>query len=384
MKVAICAPSPIQHEIPLFQEMAKAASLEVVILYFSDIGVTSFNSFGLKNITYGIPMLDGYTYKFIKNISPFKSFTFRFINPDVTKELKKGQFDAVVLYGYYSPTHQLVMNYCKKHHINLYLRAEGESVQPVSSLKKLIRSILLPQVFKKFSYFLALCEVNKSHYLEYGVQPKQIKFVPQTVNDEFFAGYDPSNFAALKKKYDLKDDEMIFVYGSKQRPEKRPMDAVKAFCELPESCKAKLLMLSDGPLRKECEAYAREHDTFKRVVFTGYVEFTEMRDLFGLSHVLLITSFETIGATLYQALFSGLAILTSDMVPGWIDVVKPGINGLIYRAAWIEALVKNIESMVSNPSLVTTMKENSKKMSYQYSAANIADKLVEVLHENKN
>ena len=229
---------------------------------------------------------------------------------------------------------------------------------------------------------MALCEVNKSHYLEYGVRPEQIKFVPQTVNDEFFAGYDQANFGDLKKKYGLEADEMIFVYGSKQRPEKRPLDAVKAFCELSESCKAKLLMLSDGPVRKECEAYANQHDTFKRVIFTGYVEFTEMRDLFGLSDVLLITSFETIGATLYQALFSGIAILTSDMVPGWIDVVKPGINGLIYRAAWIEALVKHIESMVSNPSLIKSMKEKSKEMSYQYSAANIAQTLVSVLHEN--
>ena len=155
--MAICAPSPIQHEIPLYQELSKAASLDVTVLYFSDIGVTSFNSFGLKNITYGIPMLDGYKYKFIKNISPFNSFTFRFINPDIRKELKEGHYDAVILYGYYSPTHRLVMNYCKKHHIRLYLRAEGESVQPVSSFKKFIRRTLLPGVFKKVqSFFGAL------------------------------------------------------------------------------------------------------------------------------------------------------------------------------------------------------------------------------------
>ena len=384
MKVAICAPSPIQHEIPLYQEFAKAEAMEVTVLYFSDIGVKSFSSFGMKNITYGIPMLEGYSFQFIKNISPFKSFRLRFFNPGIVEALKQGNYDAVILYGYYSATHQMVLNYCRKHKVTVYLRAEGESVQPVSQIKKWVRRMALPGVFKKFDYFLALCQANQSHYLEYGVKPEQVKFVAQTVNDVFFAEYDPSNFTGLKNKYGLKEDEIIFVYGSKQRPEKRPMDAVKAFCEIPASAKAKLLMLSDGPLKKECEAYALEHDKLNRIVFTGYIEFTEMRDLFGLSDVLLITSFETIGATLYQALFSGLAILTSDMVPGWLDVVTPGVNGLIYRGGWIEALVKSIESLTSNRDLVMSMKESSKTISHQYSTKAITKKLVEAILENKS
>ena len=170
---------------------------------------------------------------------------------------------------------------------------------------------------------------------------------------------------------------MIFVYGSKQRPDKRPMDAVRAFCQLQNHIKAKLLMLSDGPLKKECEDYAKLNDKNNRIVFTGYIDFTEMRDIFALSDVLLLTSYETIGATLYQALFSGLALLSSDMVPGWLDLIKPGITGFVYRAAYIDALEKTIEAMASNSLLISEMKLNVKKLSLQYTSKNTALKLAD-------
>ncbi|TDH23307.1 glycosyltransferase [Segetibacter sp. 3557_3] len=375
VNIAICVAHPIQHEIPLYQELAKIPSVNLTVLYFSDVGIGNFNVYGLKNISYGIPVLEGYNYKILKNISPFKTYKLQFIAPDVTKELAAGKFDKVILYGYNSPTSIFVMRYCRKHNIPLYLRAEGESVQPISSKKQRVRQLLLPRIFKRFDYFLALCEANRSHYLEFGVTPEQVKFIPQTVNDEFFAGYDESNFDGLRNKYGITSDDIVFVYGSKQRADKRPMDAVKAFCELHGSVKAKLLMLSDGPLRKECEAYAKAHDKYTRIVFTGYIEFTEMRDLFGLSDVLIMTSFETIGATLYQALFSGLAILSSDMVPGWLDLVKPGINGLVYRAAWLDSLVKTITAMCESRELIETMKANSKQLSEQYTSQLTAAKL---------
>ena len=380
--VAICVAHPIQHEVPLYQQLSKIDTLNVTVLYFSDFGIGNFDYHGLRNISYGIPVLDGYRYKILQNISPFKSYKWRFIAPGVTKELAAGTFQKVILYRYNSPTSIFVMRYCRKHNIPLYLRAEGESVQPISSLKKAVRKLLLPRIFKRFDYFLAIGEANRSHYLEYGAKQEQIKFIPQTVNDNFFAHYDESNFPKLRSKYGLHPDDIIFVFGSKQRADKRPMDAVEAFCKISTSVNAKLLMLSDGPLRKECEEYAMKNAKDKRIIFTGYVEFTEMRDLFGLSDVLLITSFETIGATLFQALFAGLAILSSDMVPGWLDLVKPGVNGLVYRAASIDSLVKTIEALGQNPDLIRDMKKESKVLSEQYSSQLTASKLAEVLNNS--
>jgi len=380
LNIAICVAHPIQHEVPLYQELSKIEGLNLTLLYFSDFGIGNFDSYGLKNISYGIPMLEGYQYKILKNISPFKSYKLRFISPGITKELKKGNFDRVMMYGYNSPTSLLVINYCNKNKIPLFLRGEGESVLPISNKKKLLRQLMLPKILKHFSCFVALGQANREFYIQYGVDPQKIKIVPQTVNDIFFSNYNRNNFTTLRKKYGLIEGEMTFVYGSKQRSDKRPMDAVKAFCKLPKNTKAKLLMLSDGPLKQECEDYARANDSNNRIVFTGFIDFSEMRDLFGLSDVLLLTSFETIGATLYQGLFSGLALLSSDMVPGWMDLIEPGITGLIYRAANIDALKTTIAAMASNRLLIDEMKLNVKILSHGYTSKITALKLADAFN----
>ena len=138
-------------------------------------------------------------------------------------------------------------------------------------------------------------------------------------------------------------------------------------------------MLSDGPLKKECEEYAKLYDEKKRIIFTGYIDFSVMRDLFALSDVLILTSFETIGATLYQALFSRLALLSSDMVPGWLDLIVPGETGFIYPGGDIDALKKVIEVMASDRLLIDKMKINVEKLSQQYTAKSTALKLEDAL-----
>ncbi len=66
IKVAICVAHPIQHEVPLYQELAKIETLNLTVLYFSDFGIGNFSYHGLKNISYGIPLLEGYKYKVLK------------------------------------------------------------------------------------------------------------------------------------------------------------------------------------------------------------------------------------------------------------------------------------------------------------------------------
>jgi len=371
LKVAILISHPIQHEVPFFQALSQDKSIDLDVIYYSSEGVNSFNVFGLKGITYGIPMLEGYNAILLKNISPFSNYKLRYISPGIIKVLKRCRYDHVLLYGYNSPTSLLALWYCRQNRIPISLRCEGESVQRTGKLKAWIRKQTLTHTFKQFDGFTAICMANKEHYLKYRVPENKISLVTQTVNDFFFSFPDSSNNPAIKKKYGLKD-EIIFVYGSKLRREKDPLDAIKAFCLLPEDIKAKLIVLSDGPEKLVCEQWKANNDAVDRIIFTGYVDFQEMRDLFNLADVLVMTSSETIGATLYQALFSKLAIISSDMVPGWYDVLIPGENGLTYRKGDVKMLSHIISYLARNPKKIKEMKKRSFQHSRNFSASTAA------------
>lgn len=381
MKLAVLLTNPIQHEISFLRAISEYTEHAVEVIYYSDEGCQNFDYFGLKDISYGVPMLAGYHSIILKNISPFKNYKFRFISPGILKTLKKGKYDLILMYGYQSPTSIAALTYAKIYKIPVLQRSEGESIQHISTTKKILRKLIYPWIYKCFNGFTALCEANKLHYIEYGVKEKDIALVPQTVNDDFFSSPDITKYPFLKLQYGIDEDDIIFIYGSKLRKEKSPMDAIQAFCMLDKNVNAKLIMLSDGPERKNCEEYVQEKEFADKVIFTGFISFEDMRDLFNLSDIILMTSSETIGATLYQAIFSGLAILSSDKVPAWQDLVHKEKNGFIYPYGEIDMLYQHIEYLISHNYLISPMKEYSKQLSRKFKANQSAKLFYEFLYE---
>lgn len=380
IKVGVIISNPIDHEIPLFQNLSLFHNIELTVIFLDRERIKSFNTFGLKNINYGINVLEGYNYTFLKNISPFKSLRWKYINPSVIKYLHKHKFDVVISYGYNSITTLIALFVCNKMKVPILLRTEAESVQRVSALKRFIRKIILPVIYKKYNGFLAICKANSDHYIKYQVPSKLIWDVPQTIlfKNFFINQHSPID---LKERFHIPESSIIFIYGSKLRNEKRPEDVVKAFCSLNEDVKAHLLVLSDGPLRKKCESIVTKANKNRQVTFTGYLDFELLTQVYQASDVLIASSSETVGSVLYQGLAAGLAIISSDKIAGWFDIIQPGINGLIYRCGNIDALTTSIEALANNVALIKSMKSNSKQFAKHFNPISTSGKLINVLNQ---
>jgi len=71
-KLAVLISHPIQYHVPIFQALAKDPQVDLTVYYCWDFGVGEERvepEFGVK-YSWDIPMLEGYNYKFLKNISP--------------------------------------------------------------------------------------------------------------------------------------------------------------------------------------------------------------------------------------------------------------------------------------------------------------------------
>src|ERR1700730_12269968 len=98
---------PIQYFSPLLKELAAYTDLKVY--YFSDASLAGNRDQGFgQNIKWDIPLLDGYSYKFLKNYSSRKGLNNRFFdvfNPAVIKELWNAKAPVVIVNGWtYSST----------------------------------------------------------------------------------------------------------------------------------------------------------------------------------------------------------------------------------------------------------------------------------------
>jgi len=102
-KLAILTSHPIQYQVPLFHKLAESSKIDFMVYFCSDFGATEKidpKGFGIA-YKWDIPLLDGYSYKFLKNYSLRPSTEFwGQINPGIIRELFKGNYDAVLIHSY--------------------------------------------------------------------------------------------------------------------------------------------------------------------------------------------------------------------------------------------------------------------------------------------
>jgi glycosyltransferase involved in cell wall biosynthesis len=178
-------------------------------------------------------------------------------------------------------------------------------------------------------------------------------------------------------KYSLSKESRLFIYTHKLRDTMKPLDAVRAFCDMarPNRHDATLFMCGDGELRAEAENIAADCAN-GRIIFTGYLSQADLREHMLASDVMINPAIEPWGCTVSEGLACGLAMISSDMVVGWPDMVIEGRNGSVYRCGDLKELSNLINRFCSLPAdELSRMKAESLKLSEKLSFATCADGL---------
>ena len=128
-----------------------------------------------------------------------------------------------------------------------------------------------------------------------------------------------------------------FIYVGRLSPEKRVMDAIRAFKDLRDTEHARwsLQIIGTGPCEPELRQ-AAEGDS--RIAFAGSVDYVTLGGFLEESDVLILpSSREPWGLVVNEALGYGLYVIASDAVGAAIDMLT-GSNGSVYPARNVGAL----------------------------------------------
>lgn len=138
--------------------------------------------------------------------------------------------------------------------------------------------------------------------------------------------------------------ERIVMHLSNFRSVKRPLDVVEAFAKLPASLNARLIMLGDGPLVRDCKELAHRRGVAKHVRFLGSVdtpwELLPQADVF-----VLPSEHESFGLAALEAMSCGVPVVASD-AGGLPEVVVHGETGLLCPVGDVDALSLAMESVL--------------------------------------
>lgn len=368
-RLAIISTHPIQYNAPLFQLLSSRNNIKVKVFYTWGESVLNDKydpGFG-KQIKWDIPLLEGYEYKFLKNISKNPgSHHFKGIqNPDIISEIEMYQPSAILVFGWSYRSHLKVLRHFKGR-VPILFRGDSTLLDDTSAFKKLLRKLCLTWVYKHIDYALYVGTNNKAYFLNSGVATNKLKLVPHAVDNKRFEQLKDNSAAILVRRRELgfEKDDLVLLFAGKLESKKDP----KALFELMKSMDAanlKLLIAGDGDLYAEIIHLSKSD---KRIKCIGFQNQSLMPAVYQMSDILILPSKgpgETWGLALNEAMAAGCSVIASSKVGGAIDLIKPGINGFIFQND-IKESTGFINKLLLSKDLLQDAKQYSVKIISQF------------------
>ena len=159
--------------------------------------------------------------------------------------------------------------------------------------------------------------------------PSKIKVTYNKVELDKFKKNKKSEQEMLIKKYNLKNKK-AFLFLGRFVWQKNIFTLLRAFENVVTYEKdAVLVMVSDGPLKKDVEKHIKENDLSENVRMLGFVSNDTLPSLFRICKAFVLPSYyEGFGIALIEAQASGCPVIVSD-IPSVRDIVNEKNSWLI-------------------------------------------------------
>ncbi|MBI5079275.1 glycosyltransferase family 4 protein [Candidatus Wolfebacteria bacterium] len=399
-KIAFLTSHPIQYQAPLFKKLSEYQGVDLFVYFSWNFGINepTFDSEFGKKIKWDIPLLKGYKYKFLKNLSLKSSSDFwGQINFDIIKELRQNKYDAILIFGWNSFTNWLAFFTAFIFKIPVLLRSENPFNQELlkSKWKIKIKKLVLGWLFKRISAFLYIGEENKKFYKFYGTPEEKLIFVPYAVdNERFIKAAQDLRFKIkdLRRELNIGEKDITILFVGKLIEKKRPMDLLRAYEKLKNLSASwrteklkniALFFVGDGILRPELENYAKEHN-LKNIHFVGFKNQTELSQYYIMADIFVLPSGtgETWGLAVNEAMCFGLPIIISDMVGCGSDLIKNEENGCIFPTGNVEKLAQCLEKLIKNSAKRTAFGKKSFEIIENYNYDKDIEGILKAINHN--
>ena len=352
--LAIITTHPIQYNAPWFRLLAERKKLSIKVFYtWGQLEEAEKYDPGFgKNVEWDIPLLDGYDYTFVENISanPGSHHYKGINNPQLIKALETWNPDAILVFGWNFKSHLKVMRHFKGQKIILF---RGDSTlldeNPGFSIKGFLRKIFLKWVYRHIDIALYVGAANRAYYLKFGLQERQLKFAPHAIDNKRFNLGTKNN---LRQDLGIPGNGVTFLFAGKLEKKKNPMLLLHAFVQM-NNLDAYLIIVGNGELAETLkqEANSFDPDLKSRIFFIDFKNQQSMPGMYKSANVFVLPSKgpgETWGLAVNEAMASGLAVLVSDKCGCCMDLVIENGNGYVFKSDDIESLTGKMKMIMLN------------------------------------
>ena len=194
----------------------------------------------------------------------------------------------------------------------------------------------------------------------------EIKVVHNFIDTE---KYDRESQNECQRIAVAKPEERILTHISNFRPVKRIEDVVKIFYNVQKEIPAKLLMVGEGPEKRNAELLVKKLGISDSVIFLGNSH--EIAKILCYTDVFLLPSKnESFGLSALEAMAAETAIISTN-TGGLPEVNVHGVTGYLSNLGDVEDMSKNAVSILKDDAILLRFKANAKKHTKQFCLENI-------------
>tara|TARA_B110000208_G_scaffold147804_1_gene178304 strand:+ start:261 stop:1394 length:1134 start_codon:yes stop_codon:yes gene_type:complete len=194
----------------------------------------------------------------------------------------------------------------------------------------------------------------------------EIKVVHNFIDTE---KYDRESQNECQRIAVAKPEERILTHISNFRPVKRIEDVVKIFYNVQKEIPAKLLMVGEGPEKRNAELLVKKLGISDSVIFLGNSH--EIAKILCYTDVFLLPSkSESFGLSALEAMAAETAIISTN-TGGLPEVNVHGLTGYLSNLGDVEDMAKNAVSILKDDAILLRFKANAKKHTKQFCLENI-------------
>jgi glycosyltransferase involved in cell wall biosynthesis len=369
-RLGIVVTHPIQYQVPLFRHLAARSSVEPLVFFLSEHGLTeSFDTGYGRAVKYDVPLLGGYEHRVVRNRSPKPTVetSWGVFNPSLPTLIRHSHVDVILVHGYSHVSHWLAYATAVCSGIPYLLRGESRPDQKsMHSVKRMAKRALVQPLVRNASACLAIGEENHRFYSSYGVPSDRIFFSPYSVDTDRFSAAGAvgrGRRASMLESLGLEPETPLVLFAAKLQSRKRPFDVVMAMDRLGRP--ANLVMIGDGPLRPDMEQLAARRPWMRTL---GFVNQAKIAEWYGAADLFILSSDrEPWGLAVNEAMASGAVPIVSDTVGCGADLVTHDV-GWVYTTGDIGGLARSIAE-ASRPGALPERRAAARRRSAEYGIA---------------
>lgn len=237
----------------------------------------------------------------------------------------------------------------------------------------------------------AVSEFVKNRVEEIDESDKNVKLLYNGIDIERFKEKNENEDKIIREKYNIKNDELIFMFVGKLSKAKGADILIETYNRFSITNKNSKLLLVGSSFNKnskdsdetlKIKEKAKEN---KNVIFTGFIDYNEIQKIYNLSKVQCVISQieDSCPLVVLEGLASGNALIVSDS--GGIPELVDKSNAIIIKRNqdFSYELYNAFEKLYNNKDLVNTMGKNSINKSNNYSIQRFYSKFVELISKER-